>query len=195
MKRYIRGSVIAGSILLAVVGTTTGRCQLTENERKPVVGDSPSNPGPLATNLSGELDPQAVKTAMRKVADWQLLRIEDAPSQDWTFGTLYLGLLAASDTLTDARYQDTVLNVANHFDWTLGPRESHADDQAIGQSYLWLYRKDHIAEHLAPLQRQLTKLSRFQMTRIGLSGGGVTRSSWLLQCGQVFPEKQARRIT
>jgi rhamnogalacturonyl hydrolase YesR len=95
---------------------------------------------------------------MRRVADWQLFRIQNAPSQDWTFGTLYLGLLAASDTLKENRYQDVVFNVADHFHWTLGPRNSHADDQAIGQSYIWLYRKDHIAEHIAPLKRQFSEL-------------------------------------
>ena len=158
MKRSIRGLVIAGSIVLTVPGATNGRCQLTENERKPVVGDSPTDPGPLANDLSSELNPSAVKNAMPRVADWQLFRIQNAPSQDWTFGTLYLGLLAASDTLKENRYQDVVFNVADHFHWTLGPRNSHADDHAIGQSYIWLYRKDHIAEHIAPLKRQFSEL-------------------------------------
>jgi len=160
MKWRTRGLAIAGSILLMVAGATNGRSQLTENERNPVVGDSPADPGPLATDLSGELDPQAVKSAMRKVADWQLSRIRDAPSQDWTFGTLYLGLLAASNTLKDDRYQNAVLDVGNHFDWTLGSRKSHADDQAIGQSYLWLYKKDHVAEQIAPLQRQFSEIMK-----------------------------------
>jgi unsaturated rhamnogalacturonyl hydrolase len=158
MKRHIRELAIVGATLLALAGATNGRCQLTEDELKPVVGDAPSDPGSLAVHLSGELDPQAVKNAMRRVANWQLSRIEGAPSQDWTFATLYLGLLAASDTLKDDRYQNAVLSVAGHFDWTLGPRESHADDQAIGQSYLWLYRKDHTAQHVAPLERQFSKV-------------------------------------
>jgi unsaturated rhamnogalacturonyl hydrolase len=158
MKRHIRGLAIAGSILLLLTGAACGRCQLTENERKAIVGDSPTDPGPLATDLSDELDSLSVKSAMRRVADWQLPRIQDAPSQDWTFGTLYLGLLAASDTLKDRRYETAVVNVANHFDWTLGPRKSHADDQAIGQSYLWLYKKDHIAQHIAPLNRQFSEI-------------------------------------
>jgi len=160
MKQYIPGLAIACSILLTVAGARNGHCQLTENEQKQLVGDSPADPGPLATDLSGELQPQAVRAAMRRVADWQLARIQNAPSQDWTFGTIYLGLLSASDTLKDDRYQTTVLEVANHFDWTLGPRESHADDQAIGQSYLWLYEKDHNAQHLAPLKRQFSKIMR-----------------------------------
>jgi unsaturated rhamnogalacturonyl hydrolase len=158
MKRRIRRSAIAGMILFNLLRATNGQGQLTENERKPVVGDSPSDPGPLAIDLSGELDSQAVKNAMRRVADWQLSRIQDAPSQDWTFGTLYLGLLAATDTLRDSRYETAVVSVADHFGWTLGPRKSHADDQAIGQSYLWLYRKDHDPQHIASTKRQLSEL-------------------------------------
>jgi unsaturated rhamnogalacturonyl hydrolase len=158
MKRYIRGLAIAGFILLNVAGVRNGRCQLTEDERKPVVGDAPADPGPLATDLSGELQPEAVKNAMRRVADWQLSRIQDTPSQNWTFAALYVGLLAASDTLQDARFQNAVFNVATHFDWKSGPRKSNADDQAIGQSYLWLYRKDHIAQHIAQLKSQFNEV-------------------------------------
>jgi unsaturated rhamnogalacturonyl hydrolase len=58
MKRYIRRLAITGFILLNVAGARDGRCQLTENDRKPVVGDAPADPGPLATDLSGELHPR-----------------------------------------------------------------------------------------------------------------------------------------
>lgn len=91
---------------------------------------------------------------MRKVADWQTARILDTPSQDWTFATLYLGLLSASETLQDPKYQDAVLKVANHFQWTLGPRRAHADDQAIGQVYLWLYREEADSARIASLHKQ-----------------------------------------
>jgi len=162
MERQGRRLALAifGYILLTLAGANTGWCQLTENERKAEVGDSPADPGPLASDLSGELDAKAVGTAMRRVADWQLPRIQDTPSQDWTFGTLYLGLLAASDTLKDDKYQKSVLSVANHFDWTLGPRKSHADDQAIGQAYLWLYDKDPVAQRIGPMKRQFTQVMR-----------------------------------
>ena len=45
-----------------------------------------------------------------------------------------------------------------HFNWTLGPRKSHADDQAIGQSYLWLYSQDHDAQRIAPLEAQFNEI-------------------------------------
>jgi rhamnogalacturonyl hydrolase YesR len=132
----------------------TASGQLTANERKASVGDAPLDPGPLANDLSPALKPAAIQAAMRKVADWQSARIADAPSQDWTFATLYVGLLSASDTLKNPRYHDLALKVAEHYAWTLGPRQTHADDQAIGQSYLSLYRQTPAPERIRPLRTQ-----------------------------------------
>src|ERR1700710_2755314 len=47
-------------------------------------GDSPLNPGPLATNLSPELTAQNIDKALKKVADWQLVRSEPFWDQIWT---------------------------------------------------------------------------------------------------------------
>lgn len=135
-------------------GTYCAGQTLTANEAKPVVGDSPENPGPFATGISGSIRAEDVKKVMRKVADWQLSRVQDQFSQDWTFATLYLGFLEASDALKEPRYERSVRQIAEHFKWTLGPRETHADDQAIGQSYLWLYAKEPSAEKIEPLQHQ-----------------------------------------
>jgi len=130
----------------------------TADERKAVVGDAPVDPGPLATDLSGTLKPARIQAAMRKVADWQNARIADSPSQDWTFVTLYVGLLSASETLSDPRYRDTVAGIADHYHWTLGPRKNHADDQAIGQAYLWLYRQKPDAERIQALHAQFDEV-------------------------------------
>jgi rhamnogalacturonyl hydrolase YesR len=95
---------------------------------------------------------------MRKVADWQVAREEGFPSQDWTFATLYDGLLSASATLHEPRYQNFVQGVAEHFSWTLGPRKTHADDQAIGKSYLRLYHQKPEAQRIQPTQSQFDEI-------------------------------------
>jgi len=123
-----------------------------------VDGDSPAGPGPLAADLSPALRPAAIKAAMRKVADWQTARIANTPSQDWTYATLYIGLLSASQTLQERRYRDLVLQVAEHYKWTLGPRRIHADDQAIGQAYLGLYRQSPAPERIRPLKTQFDSI-------------------------------------
>jgi len=141
-------------MLLGLQHIAPAQVRLTAEEAKTEVGDSPAAPGPLATGLSASLTPQDVRAAMRKVADWQLKRITNTTSRDWTFATLYLGLLASSETLQDARYRSAVLQIASKNEWKLGPREVHADDQAIGQVYLQLYKLDPRPERIEPLSKQ-----------------------------------------
>jgi unsaturated rhamnogalacturonyl hydrolase len=146
---------------LAMVAITSScgdaLAQSAGNERVAVDGDAPADPGPLAT-LSPDMKPEAIQSAMRKVADWQSARVADTPSQDWTYATLYAGLLSASKTLQEPRYRDLVLHVAEHYQWTLGPRKTHADDQAIGQSYLWLYGQSPAPERIQPLKAQFDSI-------------------------------------
>jgi len=105
-------------------------------------GDSPADPGPLA-ELSGKLDHKDIQTAMRKVADWQLAYSEKKFNQQWTYAALYDGLLAASRDTGDPKYRQAVEAFAVRSDWQLiDERFPHADDEALGQAYLDLY-KDH----------------------------------------------------
>ncbi len=126
-------------------------------ETLPLVGDSPADPGPRAT-LSGSTRPADVKAAMRLVANWQLARVQGRYSQDWTIATLYAGFLAASRTLGDPRYAAHVQQAGEHYGWTLGPRRAHADDQAIGQSYLELYKAHLDPKIIAPLRAQFDEI-------------------------------------
>jgi rhamnogalacturonyl hydrolase YesR len=100
-------------------------------------GDSPDDPGPLATDLSPALTHEAIRKAARKVADWQLARAEATFNRQWTYAALYDGLLAASKTTGDPRYRDAMVRMAQGFDWKLlNNRFPHADDMALGQTYL-----------------------------------------------------------
>jgi unsaturated rhamnogalacturonyl hydrolase len=150
-------------MLLCALASLTSQLQAQSKSGAPATGtqppgDSTQNPGPLASDLSPRLKQADVRHAMHKVADWQLARLTGTPSRDWTFAALYVGLLAASDTLGDARYRDYVVSVGRHYDWQLGPRKAHADDQAIGQSYLWLYSRFHDKQMLAPTEAQFESL-------------------------------------
>jgi len=62
--------------------------ELTKPELSKYVGDS-DEPGSLAKNLSPSLNRADVDRAMRKVADWQLQRVQEHWSQDWTFAAMY----------------------------------------------------------------------------------------------------------
>jgi unsaturated rhamnogalacturonyl hydrolase len=121
-------------------------------------GDSPADPGPLAKDLSPAIKSADIKSAVKRVADWQLARVANTPSQDWTYATMYAGFMSASDLLKDDRYSKAVQGVAEHYNWTLGLREQHADDQAIGQSYLALYRQKPDAVRIAAMRAQFDKV-------------------------------------
>lgn len=125
---------------------------------QPASGDQPDNPGPLATDLSPAFRTRDIEAAMRRVADWQVARVRNSPSEDWTYATLYVGLLAAADTLHDPSYRQVAEEAARDFHWELGPRRMHADDQAIGQSYLELYRRSHKPYKIGPLRRQFDEV-------------------------------------
>src|ERR1017187_7970865 len=94
-----RGRVPTCICLCIGLGIGEGRTQLTVNERRASVGDAPGDPGALVADISPVLQRGPIQAAMRKVANWQYARIADTPSRDWTFATLYLGMLAASRTL------------------------------------------------------------------------------------------------
>jgi unsaturated rhamnogalacturonyl hydrolase len=126
---------------------------------RPGAGDTLDNPPPLA-NLSQAFRPKAIDLAMRKVGDWELERARSYFSQDWTFAALYAGFMAAAKTLPDADYENAMLQVGNKFDWKLGPRLSHADDEAIGQTYLGLYRDYHEARMIQPTREQFDALMK-----------------------------------
>jgi rhamnogalacturonyl hydrolase YesR len=103
-------------------------------------GDSPANPGPLATDVSPAITHAAIRHAAAKVADWQLAYAQKTFNRQWTYAALYDGLLAASKTTGDPRYHDAVVAYAEQNDWKLiNDRFPHADDMAFGKAYMDLY--------------------------------------------------------
>jgi unsaturated rhamnogalacturonyl hydrolase len=122
-------------------------------------GDQPDNPGPIATDLSSKLTSPAIRAAMKKVGDWQLRVGEANFNNDWTFATLYDGLLAASKTTGDPIYRDAAAKFAQSQDWKLANRRfPHADDMALGKAYTELYREDPKAIRIADTKTILDQL-------------------------------------
>ena len=144
-----RGQLLPSPIALCLCGLICAPVR----SQTPVIGDAPVDPGPRAS-LRASTDPDAVRSAVRLVADWQLTRVKGNYSQEWTYATLYAGLMAASRTLRDDRYQAEVTRAGQHFHWTLGPDRSSADDQAIGQAYLELYKEHPDLSLIEPIRQQ-----------------------------------------
>jgi rhamnogalacturonyl hydrolase YesR len=122
-------------------------------------GDAPDDPGPLATDVSPAITHAAIRHAAAKVADWQLAHSEKTFNQQWTYAALYDGLLAASKTTGDPRYRNAVTRMSEHFNWQLiDVRFPHADDMALGQSYLDLYRDKAEPVRMANTKANLDRL-------------------------------------
>jgi unsaturated rhamnogalacturonyl hydrolase len=118
-------------------------------------GDDPDNAGPLATDLSYSIQPDAVAKAMRKVADWQLERQQPYFDRIWTSSALYAGFMAASDSLNDPKYRDAMQAMGEKFDWKLRSQLPNADDQSVAQTYLELYLLKKDPAMLKPTQDEL----------------------------------------
>jgi unsaturated rhamnogalacturonyl hydrolase len=64
------------------------------------------------------------------------------PSNIWTRGVYYEGLLALHAVAPRAFYRDHVMNWAEHHNWGLRAPASNADNQCAGQAYIELYQLD-----------------------------------------------------
>ncbi len=123
-------------------------------------GSVPDDPGPLATDVSPAMTQKAIAAAMRKVADWQLAqsqqyfavfdRSRQLDGRIWTWGALYSGFMAASDSLGDPKYRNVMRDMGKTYNWELSTTESDANQHSLAQTYLELYLLDKQPEELAP---------------------------------------------
>ncbi|MCE5186288.1 MAG: glycoside hydrolase family 88 protein [Planctomycetaceae bacterium] len=84
--------------------------------------------------------PAEIKSVMAKVADWQLANPSQRTTTDWTHGAYLAGLTAWAQMADDAKYLEAVKAFGEKNNWQPGKRVYHADDHAIGQMYLEMYK-------------------------------------------------------
>lgn len=92
---------------------------------------------------------RAIKSLMLKVVDWQL----DHPkhdTKDWTNGAFYAGIFAAWETTKSKAIYEAMLDMGNKNQWKPGPNYYHADNAAICQTYIDLYREEKLPEMIQP---------------------------------------------
>jgi unsaturated rhamnogalacturonyl hydrolase len=158
MKRVFSFLILIAFAFSTALNTSAQNTPFNAEAERVAAGSEPDNPGPLATDLSSKMKRPAILKAMKKVADWQLKDAEGRYNIQWTYAALYDGLLAASKAIGDNRYHDRVLDVARENHWRLGPRPDHADDHAIGLTYLTLYSEKQDSERIAPTRDSMDKL-------------------------------------
>jgi rhamnogalacturonyl hydrolase YesR len=98
-----------------------------------------------------------IKPIMRKVADWQIANPHPAPEHDdlnWPQGALYVGMVdwaeLAEKEDNDDTYYKWLTRIGRRNCWQPDKRFYHADDIAVSQSFLDLYRKYRDESMLIP---------------------------------------------
>ncbi len=97
------------------------------------------------SQVGGEVmyfDGKYIKQVMNQVAEWQIAHPKHK-QYDWTNGAFYAGMFAAWETTNSQAIYDAMVAMARDSNqWQPGPRWYHADDHAICQTYMDLYRAD-----------------------------------------------------
>ncbi|GBL05357.1 glycoside hydrolase family 105 protein [Glaciecola sp. KUL10] len=86
-----------------------------------------------------------------KVANWQIEHLDNfdylepryrkgtAEPRNWIQASFYIGLTKWTETVSDSKLLNHIKEVAESVDYSFRTkRDRHADDHAIGQTYLWL---------------------------------------------------------
>ncbi|OEK07970.1 hypothetical protein A8C32_16035 [Flavivirga aquatica] len=120
-----------------------------------------------------------IKAIAEKVANWQIETFEDMGKYralpplekrkkwhhrnryhdlDWTTATLYTGMYEFSKISDDKKYTKWLLDIGNRNDWKLFKRVYHADDHAVGQFYLNLYKDSKNETMIHPTQNRFDSI-------------------------------------
>ena len=80
-----------------------------------------------------------IESRMLSVAKWQLAH-PNHELYDWTNGAFFAGVFAAYETTKSDDLMNAMIAMGDKNGWKPGPRFDHADDIAISQTYIDLYR-------------------------------------------------------
>jgi unsaturated rhamnogalacturonyl hydrolase len=113
-----------------------------------------------------------IKRTMNRAALWQL----DNPKHalyDWTNGAFYAGLFAAYETTGSRKIYRAMMDMGEQTGWKPGRRLHHADDHAICQTYIDLYRIEKDPKMITPF---IDTMAMFMITPY--STNDLRRITW-----------------
>jgi len=93
----------------------------------------------IAGQTSDVFDKKQIRKRMLSAAKWQLANPKHE-LYDLTNGAFYAGIFAAWETTRSPELMQALMAMGEKNGWKPGPRFDHADDIAISQTYLDLYR-------------------------------------------------------
>ncbi len=104
--------------------------------------------------LPEEMQPEQIKSVMTKVADWQLANPSKHHTADWTHAALFAGMTAWAQMADSDTYYDALIGFGEKNSWQPHKRKYHADDHAVAQMYIELYKKYRDPKMIAPIQQR-----------------------------------------
>ncbi|NOG55827.1 MAG: hypothetical protein HND57_16125 [Planctomycetes bacterium] len=112
-----------------------------------------------ARQWSGRLDEESIDNVMMAVADWQLANPSRHSETDWTSGSLYTGIMAATSVPDRCfEYQGLATEMGERNEWQPGPRPFMADDHCIAQTYIDVYNLVGGVEKITPIRETVDRL-------------------------------------
>ena len=113
-----------------------------------------------------------IKKAMTTTALWQLAH-PNHELDDWTNGAFYAGIMAAYETVHSKELYRAMIDMGETNGWKPGARLHHADDYAICQTYIDLYRLEKDQRMIQPTIDSVNKwISTPYLT------GGIRKICW-----------------
>jgi rhamnogalacturonyl hydrolase YesR len=100
-----------------------------------------------------------IKKTMKKVVEWQLQNPKHEPT-DWTNGAFYAGVSAAWETTKSKAIYQAMVDMGNKNGWKPGKRWFHADDIAICQTYVDVYKVEKKPEMIQAFADTLAKFMK-----------------------------------
>lgn len=113
-----------------------------------------------------------IKKTMKKALDWQLKNPKHK-LYDWTNGAFYAGVFAAYETTGSKKIWKAMYEMGEANEWKPGPRLHHADDHAICQIYVDMYRVSGEKKMIQPF---IETMDEFMATPY--KTGGIKKVTW-----------------
>jgi rhamnogalacturonyl hydrolase YesR len=120
-----------------------------------------------------------IKKQMETVTAWQLNNPKHALT-DWTNGAFYAGVTAAWKTTKSKKIYQAMMEMGTKNEWKPGRRWYHADDIAICQTYVDLYKVEKRQEMIQPF---IDTLAIFMQKPYPTRGNEVIKWWW---CDALF---------
>ncbi len=102
--------------------------------------------------------PKEIKKTMLTAAKWQFSHPKHE-LWDWTNGAFYAGVSAAYKVTKNKTYLEEMIKMGEANQWKPGPRLEHADDHAICQTYIDVYRVKKDQKMIDPFVTQMEKFT------------------------------------